>query len=183
MTDRNRNKAGKKSDDLLLDTIEKNPGLSQYELTRKLNWHSGHVDGSIRRLLKTNRIYIRVLERNGRHVNLVYPKDRKPSKVLEVPTELLKVANPVWNDYAFFHALDSSTIGVSGREISEWKEVSCFLERVLIQREDGRIVLQIPENFWRFYNLDRKHRVVSVNGNNILITVSGDIVEEKEYPS
>ncbi|MBS7632230.1 hypothetical protein KEJ15_01215 [Candidatus Bathyarchaeota archaeon] len=183
MTERNQNKAGKKSDDLLLDTIEKNSGLSQYELARKLNWHSGHVDGSIRRLLKTSRIYIRVLERNGRHVNLVYPKDQKPSKVLEVPTELLKVANPVWNDHAFFYALDSSTIGVSGREFPEWKEVSCFLEKVPIQKEDGRIVLQIPENFWRFYNLDRKHRVVSVNGNNILITVSGDIVEEKEYPS
>ena len=183
MTDQNRNKAGKKSDDLLLEAIEKNPGLSQYELARKLNWHSGHVDGSIRRLLKANRIYIRVLERNGRRVNLIYPKDQKPSNVLEVPSELLKVGNPVWNDYAYFHALDSSTIGVSGREIPEWKEVSCFLETVAIQREDGRLVLQIPEAFWRFYNLDRKHRVVSVNGNNILITVSGDIIEEKEYPS
>jgi len=183
MTERNRNKAGKKSDEFLLDTIEKNPGLSQYELARKLNWHSGHVDGSIRRLLKANRIFIRVLERNGRRVNLIYPKSQKPSNVLEVPSELLKVGNPVWNDYAYFHALDSSTIGVSGREIPEWKEVSCFLETVPIQRDDGRLVLQIPEAFWRFYNLERKHRVVSVNGNNILITVSGDIIEEKRYPS
>ena len=28
-----------------------------------------------------------------------------------------------------------------------------------------------------------KHRVVSLNGNNLLITVSGDIIEEKKYPS
>ena len=26
-------------------------------------------------------------------------------------------------------------------------------------------------------------RVVSINGNNLLITVAGDIVEEKKYPS
>jgi hypothetical protein len=183
MANRDRNKAGKKTDEFLLATIEKNPGLSQYELANKLGWHSGHVDGSVRRLLKAGRVYIRVLERNGRRVNLVYPKDQKPSNVLEVPVELLKAGNPAWGECAFFHALDSSTIGVSGQEVPEWVEVSCFVETVAVQREDGRLVLRIPENFWRFYNLDRTHRVVSVNGNNILITVSGDIVEEKEYPS
>jgi hypothetical protein len=31
--------------------------------------------------------------------------------------------------------------------------------------------------------MERKHRVISVNGNNLLVTVSGDIVEEKRYPS
>jgi len=178
-----RNKAGKKSDSLLLETIERNLGLSQYELGRKLDWHSGHIDGSVRRLLKASQIHIRVIERNGRRVNLVYPKSLKPSNILEVPIELLKVENPIWNDYAFFYALDSSTIGVSGREIPEWKEISCFQERIPIQGEDTKIALKIPENFQRFYDLEKKHRVVSVNGNSLLITVSGNIIEEKEYPS
>jgi hypothetical protein len=31
--------------------------------------------------------------------------------------------------------------------------------------------------------MERRHRVVSVNGNTILVTVSGEIVEEKKYPS
>jgi hypothetical protein len=31
--------------------------------------------------------------------------------------------------------------------------------------------------------MQRKHRIVSINGNNILVTISGDIVEEKKYPS
>jgi len=44
-------------------------------------------------------------------------------------------------------------------------------------------MMWIPEKFWRFYNLERKHRVISVNGNNILVTVSRDIVEEKKYSS
>jgi len=177
------NKKGRESDKILLDIIEKYPGLSQYELGKKVEWSAGHVDGAIRRLLKTNKIFVKVLERNGRRVNLVYPIDHKPSKVIEVPAELLTRANPVWDESAFVYALDNSTIGVSGREILDWKEISCFREKINIHETTGKLVFQIPESFWRFYNLERKHRVVSLNGNNLLITVSGDIVEEKKYPS
>ena len=148
-----------------------------------MKWKAGHVDGSIRRLLKADKIFVRVLIRNGRRVNLVYPKDQKPLNIIEVPTELLARANPVWNESAFVYALDSSTIGVSGCEVPEWKEISCFLEKIPIQEAEGKMIFQIPESFWRFYNLERKHRVVSLNGNNLLITVSGDIIEEKKYPS
>lgn len=178
-----RNRRGRESDKILLSTIEKYPGLSQYELGKKLKWKAGHVDGSVRRLLKANKIIIKVLERNGRRVNLIYPKDQKPSNIIEVPTKLLTICNPVWNENAFIYALDRSTIGISGHEIPEWKEISCFLEKIPLRKKEGKMILQIPEAFWRFYNLERKHRVVSLNGNNLLITVSGDVIEEKEYPS
>ena len=46
-----------------------------------------------------------------------------------------------------------------------------------------KITLQIPERVCRFYNFERKHKVVSVNGNALLITISGNIIEEKKYPS
>lgn len=144
---------------------------------------AGRVDGSVRRLLNDGKVVVRVLERNGRRVNLVYPRDMKPSNVVEVPAELLDACNPIWGKSAFVYALDSSTIGLSGKPMTEWEEISCFLERIPIEKSAGKIVLRIPERFCRFYNLERKHRVVSVNGNNILITVSGDIVEEKKYPS
>lgn len=179
------NKKGKETDEILLETIEDYPGLSQYELARKLNWHSGHVDSSVRRLLKSKKAFLRVVERSGRRVNLVYPSDEKPSNLIEVPSNLLKIGNPSWSSDAFFYALDNSTIGIAGREVDEWKEISCFLEKAPISKGDDedRILLRIPERFWRFYNLDRKYRVVSVNGNSLLVTVSGDIVEEKNYPS
>lgn len=178
-----RNVRGKESDEILLETIKQYPGLSQYELGKKLKWNAGRVDGSIRRLLNEGKILIRVLERNGRHVNLVYPKEQKPLDVIEIPTELLKTGNPLWNDYAFMYALDSSTIGISGREMPEWEEISCFLEKIPIQTAEGKMALKIPEKFSRFYNMERKHRVVSINGNNILITISGNLVDEKRYPS
>jgi hypothetical protein len=43
--------------------------------------------------------------------------------------------------------------------------------------------LEIPEKFSRSHNIERKNKEVSVNGNNILITISGNIIEEKKYPS
>ena len=178
-----RNKRGRESDEVLFKFIKEYPGLSQYELAKKLKWPSGRVDGAIRRLLNEGRIVIKVLERNGRRVNLVYPEDLKPTNVIEVPEELLHVGNPTWLDSAFIYALDSTTIGISGHEMREWGEISCFLKEIPIEKDKGKLVLKVPDNFKRFYNWDRKHRVVSINGNNILITISGNIVEEKNYPS
>ena len=177
------NRRGKESDKTLLEAIRNSPGLSQYELAKKLQSSSGLIDGSIRRLLKKNDIFIRVLERKGRRVNLVYPKEQKPSDLIKVPMELLKAVNPLWDRNAFAYALDSSTIGISGKEMPEWSEISCFQEKLTVRRVDGKLVLQIPETFKRFYGLERRHRVISVNGNNLLVTVSGEIVEEKKYPS
>jgi N12 class adenine-specific DNA methylase len=178
-----RNKRGKESDKILLEAIKKYPGLSQYELAKKLRWPSGHIDGSIRRLLNANEIFIRVLERNGRRVNLVYPKDQKPSNIIEVPIDLLRRGNPIWSESAFIYALDSSTIGISGEEMPEWEEISCFSEKIPIRKGAETAVLQIPEKIVRFYNMERRHRVVSINGNTILATVSGEIIKEKKYPS
>jgi len=177
------NKRGKESDRKLLEVIKDYPGLSQYELAKKLRSSSGLIDGSIRRLLKQKEVFIQVVERNGRRLNLIYPKDQRPSQLLEVPIDLLTTGNPLWDQNAFIYALDSSTIGISGKEIPEWKEISCFQERIPLKKERAKIELGIPESFMRFYNMEKKHRTVSINGNNILITISGDIVEEKKYPS
>jgi hypothetical protein len=183
MREPRRNKRGFESDQAVLNTIKEYPGLSQYELAKKLKWQSGRVDGAIRRLLNEGLIVIKVLERNGRRVNLVYPEDSKPTNVVEVPEELLHVKNPTWLDSAFIYALDSTTIGISGHEMPEWAEISCFLKKIPIERDNDNVVLEIPENFKRFYNMERKHRVVSINGNNLLITISGNLIEEKKYPS
>jgi hypothetical protein len=183
MQELTRNKRGRESDKLLLETIKDYPGLSQYELAKKLGWQSGRVDGAIRRIVNENLIVIKSIERNGRVVNLVYPKDSKPSNIIEVPANLLQVGNPTWLDSAFVYALDSTTIGIAGNEMPEWNEISCFTEKTPIKRNKEKIILQIPEKFSRFYNIERKHKIVSLNGNNILITISGNIIEEKKYPS
>jgi len=183
MNEPKRNKRGRESDDILLGKIKEYPGLSQYELAKKLKWPSGRIDGSIRRLLNGKKIVIKILERNGRHVNLIYTKDDKPSDSVEVPAKLLRVENPTWLDSAYIYALDSSTIGISGQEMPEWEEISCFQEEIPIRQVSEKVLIQIPEKIKKFYDWEKKHRVLSVNGNNILVTISGNIVEQKKYPS
>ncbi len=175
-----KNKSGKESDEKLLGVIKQYQGLSLYELARKLSWNSGKVDGSIRRLLKEKKVIIRVLERNGRNVNLVYSSDYKPSSSIEVPTELLQVGNPSWLSTAYVYALDSTTIGISGKETAEWKEIACYHEKIPIQRTNEKVTLQIPEKIKNFYSMEKKHKIVSINGNNLLVTMSGNIIEEKK---
>jgi len=178
-----RNKLGEESDKVMFNTVKKYPGLSQYELSKKLGWNNGRVDGSVRRLINEGKVVIRVWERNGRHVNLVYPKKSKPSNIIEVPTELLQVGNPIWVESAHIYALDSSTIGIAGKEIDEWKEIACFTEEIPLKRDTKKVTLKVPEKFKKFYNMEQRHKVVSVNGNTILITISGNLVASKKYPS
>jgi len=183
MQELTRNKRGVESDKALLDVIKDYPGLSQYELTKKLNWQSGRVDGAIRRLFNQNQIVIKSIERTGRRVNLIYPKDTKPPDIIEVQENLLQFENGQWLDYAFVYALDSTTIGIAGCEIPEWKEFAFFTAEIPIKRQEGKIALQIPEKFSGFYGIGRRHLAASVSGNAILITISGTIVEEKKYPA
>lgn len=174
---------GRKSEQVLLEVIRSYPGLSLYEIAKKVGWNTGRVDGAVRRLLSSREVFVAVVDRNGRKVNLVYPIDQKPSNVIEIPSSFLETENPSWHENACVHSLDSSTIGVSGGELPEWKEISCFSSEVPIERVDGKISIRIPDDFARFYDLEKKHRVVSINGNNILVTISGDILEIKRYPS
>ncbi len=183
MQELSKNKRGLQSDKLLIETINNYPGLSQYELTKKLDWQSGRVDGAIRRLVNGKKILIKSTQRNGRLVNLIYAKDHNLPNVIEVPISLLQIGNQTWLGSAYVYALDSTTIGIAGTEMPEWKETACSTETIPITKNKEILVLQIPEKFSRFYNLDRKHKVVTVNSNAVLITIIGNIINEKKYPS
>lgn len=176
---------GRNTDQTLLEIVRRYPGLSQYEIARKLKWTIGRVDGGVRRLLNSGEVYVRVIARaRGRKVNLVYPKGERPVDVIEVPETLLETGNPIWQNEAYIYALDNVTLGISGEPLRDWDEISCFNSKVPIRKgSNGKIFLKIPEKFVHFYNLEKKHKVVFLNGNNILVTVSGDIVEIKRYPS
>jgi hypothetical protein len=83
-------------------------------------------------------------------------RTRKPSAIIEVPADLLHFENQMWLDCAFVYALDSATIGIAGHEMPEWNEIFCFIEKIPITKDKEKIILQIPEKFSRFYNIDRK---------------------------
>jgi hypothetical protein len=114
---------------VILEVIRNCLGLSQYELAIKLKSSIGLYDGSIRRLLRQHEVFLQVLEGDGRTANLIYPKDQKPSNLLEVPAQLLKTGNPLWNRSAFIYALGISTMGISGEEMPEWKKYHVFSKK------------------------------------------------------
>jgi hypothetical protein len=100
-----------------------------------------------------------------------------------VPTSLLQFENETWLDCAHVYALDSSTIWVAGQEMSEWAQIACFTETTPVRKEKETMVFDLPERFSRFYNLACKHRTVTVNGNVIIITITGHLIQQKKYPA
>ena len=63
------------------------------------------------------------------------------------------------------------------------ERLACFREKIPIQRTTEKVTIQIPEKIKMFYDMEKKHVVASISGNNLLVTVSGSIIEEKKYPA
>lgn len=178
-----KHRKGETSDKALLDIIKKHSGLSMYELGQRIGWKIGHIDGSVRRLLNSQKIIIITVDRNGRTVNLVYPRSKKHPAIVEVPKNLLKTGNPTWQKEAYVYALDSNTVGISGKRNKDWKSFACFGKRVDLTTKKNTLSLRLPQEFVDFYNLESRHVVKTINENNILLTVSGNIIDTKKYPS
>lgn len=163
--------------------VRRSPGLSLYQLTRRTGWEVGKVDGSVRRLVNSRRLFVVASERNGRKLNQVFPIAFKPTLKISVPSKLLRTGNPSWSSTAYLYALDSNTIGVAGGPLRIWREIARFISKVPVRREGGRIRFTITQDFVRFYHLENRFFTKTINANNILIHIAGPIVESKPYPS
>jgi len=88
-----------------------------------------------------------------------------------------------WLNYVYFYALDSATIRIACAEITEWKEYACFTDTTPLKKQDEIIALHIPPKFVTFYGIERKHKVVTLNVNTLLVTITVNLIEEKKYPT
>lgn len=171
-------------DDMLLQVIRQNPGLSMYELAKLLKWSIGKTDGSVRRLTNSNKVQICSIERNGRRVTLVYPKSRKSfDETVEVPKKLLTIGNPLWKDNGYVYALDDTNIGITGKPFSQWQNNASFREKVKLVDKKDHFALKIPQRFVAFYHLQDKHLTKTVNGNRLILTIDGRLISHKSYPA
>jgi len=170
------------TDRKLIKIIDENPGLSINRLKHMAGWTRGRVDGSIRRLLKAAKIYIKALDECGKVHHFVYPFIDEPPTRIEIPSELISARNPIWRE-AHVYGLDNTTIGVAGKNIVEWKEKAWRKDTIPTRNSNGKISFDLPREFLNFYKLDRKGKTVAVGDNGILITISGEIIREKEYPT
>jgi len=160
----------------LSQLIEQEPGLSKYEIKKKLRWSMGKTDGAIRRLLASKKIFIRKIERDGRRVSLIFPIDMMPTNIVTIPKTELEIENPIWTDKAFMYALDSETIGVTGEEYEKWDDAR-FRNEISIKDDGAEISFGFSRDFIEFYNLEEKHYSVSIVSNRVLISITGRIIE------
>jgi hypothetical protein len=163
----------------MLNIIKNDPGLSKYEISKELGWTMGKTDGAIGRLLELGKIFIKEIERDGRSLKLVYPDYLVPSDTISIPESEIEAGNPAWSDDAYFYALDSETIGISSKKFDIWSEISLFRKKHQIKHENGDILIELPQDFKNFYKLNEKHYSVSINANNILVTITGKIISTK----
>jgi hypothetical protein len=176
-------KKSKRTDGRILQTVKKSPGLSLYQLSRRLRWSLGKVDGSVSRLVNARRLFVVVGDQNGRRQNQVFPNEYRPTVKISVPTDFLRVDNPTWLDSAFVYGLDNNTIGVAGKPLEDWKEVAKIFAKASIRRTKEHVTFTIPKDFVNFYQLERRFFTKAVSGNNILISVGAPIQETRPYPS
>ena len=163
-------------DRFLLTAVRNSPGLSLYELRKLTKWPTGRVDGSLHRLLNGRRILIHSLDRNGRRVNLVYPRQKLRTDLIEIPMKSIKLGNPIWKDHAFFYALDNLSFGVTGERFPDWLKNAAFQAKVKPHHVQKSIRLSIPRRFQEFYHLKNNHTTVTLSDNNVLVTITGRII-------
>lgn len=168
------------TDNELRETVYANPGLSLYELSRKLGWSIGRVDGSVKRLIDNSDARIRLVERGGRRVNLVFPASSEPDDEINVPVKVLGESSQNWGNSAIVYALDSETIGVSSKFNEQWERKASFRNRAPVTREGDNLKIVLPDEVKSFYKLEGKDIDVKIESSNVVIITSGKIVEIKK---
>ena len=174
---------GRTTDAVIERIVRDSPGVSLYWLKRRTRWNIGKVDGSVRRLVNAGKLFLVSDERNGRRLTLVYPSEFRPSTTVTVPSGVLQTSNPTWINKAHVYALDHHTIGIAGEPLQQWRKIARFTSKVRVKRDLNGVHLTIPKKFEEFYHLKTHYFTKTVNANNILITVGGQLVQSKSYPS
>ena len=168
------------TDKELREAVNTFPGLSLYELSRKLGWSIGRVDGSVKRLINTSEAHVRLVERGGRRVNLVFPAKADTGDKISVPLNVLESGAKVWGNSAIVYALDSETIGVSGGFNEKWERKASFRDRAPVIRNGEDLKIELPDKVKSFYKLENKQVDVKVESSNVVIYTSDKVVKGKK---
>ncbi len=173
-----KRKIGEATDNQLLKAIKENPGWTPYYLAQELEWQVGRVDGSLRRLQKQGKVYVKRVLKHGRVVKKIYPSEyqtKHPSAV-EIPMRML--GNPAaWlQKEVVVYALSRSSIGLTPNPIESWEHKAWRKFNVRAERVGGIIQLRLPEEVVEFYGLWNSEIGLSTSGNEALLTVEATII-------
>lgn len=173
-----KRKIGETTDTQLLKAIKENPGWTLYYLAQELEWQVGRVDGSLRRLQKQGKVYVRQVLKHGRVVKKIYPSDHQPKhpSVVEIPMKILDNPEAWFQKEVIVYALSRSSIGLSPDPIESWEHKAWKKSHVEAERMNDNIQLRLPEEVVEFYGLWNSEVGLSTSRNEALLTVEATIV-------
>ena len=174
---------GLETDDIVLRIIREKPGTTVHEIADYLGWTNGKVDGSINRLLKKGKVQVEHVIRRRALIKKVYPIEKKvrPSNVIEIPKE--EIAANMWKDEVFLYSLSRSSVAISTTKFEEWEEKAFWKGTAVVEDENGKLLVKLPEKLSSFYRLENSEISLSTSEDFALVTVESTIVPVQLPPS
>ena len=168
-----RQRVARSLEKTLLVLVTEIPGMSVYELSRKIKRNPSTVHSAIQRLANGNEIVTKTIVRKKGIVKRVYPRNFEfpDSHVITIPKNAIHVENPTWQN-AYVYQLNSESIGISGEPVPEWSEITKpIIEKVRRQEEGFEVTL--PSSLHNFYRLGEKETMLAFVNNKAILTITG----------
>jgi len=162
---------GMVTDDIVLEEVENRPGSSVREISERLNWTNGKVDGSVNRLVSQGKVKVKHYLKRGVLLKRAYPSRyiSKLKDVIEIPKNMVEDA--LWKEKVYVYALSCSTIGISPQNVEEWDRKTFLREEVPLSRKKEILVIKIPSHVSEFYQLENSETSLSTVGILALLTI------------
>ena len=170
-------KMGEETDSKVFEEVRKRPGSTVREIAESLGWTNGKVDGSVNRLISRGKLKVQHCVRRAVLVKKVFLADysAKPG-VFEIPKKM--VDESLWKKSVSVYALSRTTIGLSSTKMEDWEKLAVKKQEVPINRDVNSLVIELPQFFVDFYQLENSETTLSTVGDSGLITVESTIPVE-----
>ena len=167
-------KIGEETDTKIFEEVKKRPGSTIREIAESLGWTNGKVDGSVNRLISKGELKVQHCVRRGIIVKKVFLADYSAKlEVVEIPKKM--VDESLWKKSAFAYALSRTTIGLSPTKREDWEKLAIRKQEVSINRDINNLIIELPQFFVDFYQLENSETRLSTVGDSGLITVESTI--------
>lgn len=163
-------------DKRLLVFVNENPGLSVYDLSKKVKRHPSTIHSAVSRLSFQHLVATRTVLRKEGKIKRVYPPSFKFGSLHEVvlPKQAIRIGNPTWQQ-AYIYKLSAESIGFAGERVPDWDERSEPIVQAPEHSDDGSMRVHLPDEIYNFYDLDRKETLLAYINNKAILTVTGSI--------
>lgn len=166
---------GEETDSEILEEVKKRPGSTIREIAESLEWTNGKVDGSVNRLISKGKLKAQHCFRRGMLVKKIFPADYSGRpEVVEIPRKM--VDESLWKRSAYVYALSRTTIALSPSKREYWENLAVRKQEVLINRDGDNLIIELPEFFIDFYQLQNSETTLSAFGDSALLTVETTIL-------